>query len=292
MLSDLGSGLWVQFTGLNWVVIVQAVLLLVVGLFAARLAARGVERLISGRLDVHQATVFRRLVFYVLVGLVVATALHQLGFRLGVLLGAAGILTVAIGFASQTSASNLISGLFLLAERPFQIGDTVKVADVTGEVLAVDLLSVKLRTFDNLFVRIPNETMMKSLVTNFSRFPIRRYDLQLGVAYGEDMARVQKLIEAVADRNPLCLVEPKPQVIFQGFGSSSVDVQVSVWARRENFLALRTSLPLEIKGAFDDEDIEIPFPHVSLYAGKHSGPLPVRHDAADQSAKQQQGEFE
>lgn len=287
MLTDLGSGLWAQVLALNWVAIGQAAMLLLVGLFAARLAARGVERLIGGRFDVHQATIIRRLVFYVLTGLVVATALHQLGFRLGVLLGAAGILTVAIGFASQTSASNLISGLFVLAERPFQIGDTVKVADVTGEVLAIDLLSVKIRTFDNLFVRIPNETMMKSFVTNFSRFPIRRYDLQLGVAYGEDMARVQKLIESVADRNPLCLVEPKPQVIFQGFGSSSVDVQVSVWARRENFLALRNSLPLEIKRAFDEEGVEIPFPHVSLYAGKHSEPLRMQQAVAPETPPQQ-----
>ncbi len=286
MLSDLASGLWAQFLGLNWVAVAQALLLLVLGLFLARLAARGVEKLVSSRFDVHGATITRRLVFYVLTGLVVATALHQLGFRLGVLLGAAGILTVAIGFASQTSASNLISGLFVLAERPFQIGDSIRVNDVVGEVLAVDLLSVKLRTFDNLFVRIPNETMMKSFVTNFSRFPIRRYDLQLGVAYGEDMARVQKLIESVAERNPLCLVEPRPQVIFQGFGSSSVDVQVSVWSRRENFLALRNSLPLEIKRAFDDEGVEIPFPHLSVYAGKHSGPLPVRQAQPEPSDKE------
>lgn len=274
-MSEVTNTLWDGVLAINWAGAFKTLLILVVGLFLARLVARGAGRLAASHLDLHQSTLIRRIVFYGLTALVVTTALHQMGFKLGVLLGAAGILTVAIGFASQTSASNLISGLFLLAERPFQIGDTVRVADVTGEVLGVDLLSVKLRTFDNLYVRIPNETLVKSFVTNFSRFPIRRYDLQLGLAYGEDMDRVRRIIESVADRNPLCLEEPKPLLIFQGFGASSVDIQVSVWARRQNFLDLRNSLPLEIKKAFDEQGVEIPFPHVSVYAGKHSDPLKI-----------------
>ncbi len=276
-MADFAISIWHQIIALDWGGLLRALLILTVGLLLARTVARALARLLGPHLDVHQTTVVRRMVFYGLTALVVATALHQLGFRLGVLLGAAGILSVAIGFASQTSASNLISGLFLLAERPFQIGDFIRVGETTGEVLAVDLLSVKLRTMDNLFVRVPNETLVKSFVTNFSRFPIRRYDLQLGVAYGEDLDRVKTVIEQVAERNPLCLEEPKLQIIFQGFGNSSVDLQISVWARRENFLALRNSLPLEIKKAFDSEGIEIPFPHLSLYAGSHSGPLPLRH---------------
>ncbi len=276
-MADFAISIWHQIIALDWGGLLRALLILTVGLLLARTVARALARLLGPHLDVHQTTVVRRMVFYGLTALVVATALHQLGFRLGVLLGAAGILSVAIGFASQTSASNLISGLFLLAERPFQIGDFIRVGETTGEVLAVDLLSVKLRTMDNLFVRVPNETLVKSFVTNFSRFAIRRYDLQLGVAYGEDLDRVKTVIEQVAERNPLCLEEPKLQIIFQGFGNSSVDLQISVWARRENFLALRNSLPLEIKKAFDSEGIEIPFPHLSLYAGSHSGPLPLRH---------------
>jgi small-conductance mechanosensitive channel len=192
-----------------------------------------------------------------------------------VLLGAAGIATVAIGFASQTSASNLISGLFLISERPFVIGEVIRVADTTGEVISIDLLSVKLRTFDNLFVRVPNESLIKAQITNLSRFPIRRYDLQLGVAYKENIGKVRDVLVAVADRNPLCLQEPKPQIIFQGFGDSSVNLQFSVWAARENYLLLRNSMAEEVKEAFDGADIEIPFPHRTLYAGSRTEPLPV-----------------
>lgn len=220
--------------------------------------------------------VFRRLAFYLILGLFAASALRELGFSLTVLLGAAGVLSVAIGFASQTSASNLISGLFLIGERPFSAGDVIKVGDTTGEVLSVDLLSVKLRTFDNLFVRIPNETLIKSQVTTLTRFPIRRFDLQLGVAYKEDIGRVSKVLMDVADRNSVCLDEPKPLFIFNGFGDSALEIQFSVWAKRENFLELRNSLQTEIKQAFDAEGIEIPFPHMTLYAGSVTEPFPVR----------------
>jgi small-conductance mechanosensitive channel len=183
---------------------------------------------------------------------------------------------VAVGFASQTSASNLISGLFLLAERPFSVGDIIKVGDTTGEVIGIDLLSVKIRTFDNLFVRVPNESLIKSEVTTLTKFPIRRIDLKIGVAYKEKMARVREVLRAVAEKNPLCLEEPPPLFIFLGYGDSALEVQFSVWGKRENYLALRNAILEEIKVAFDAAGIEIPFPHRSLYTGSITDPFPVR----------------
>jgi small-conductance mechanosensitive channel len=245
------------------------------GLVLGRLAGNALAQTF-GRDDAQRAMILRRISFYGIAGLFAASALMELGFDLGVLLGAAGILTVAIGFASQTSASNVISGLFLLGERPFSVGDVIRVNGTTGEVLSVDLLSVKLRTFDNLFVRIPNETMIKTEVTNLRRFAIRRIDLQVGVAYKEDLRKVRDVLMEVADRNPLCLEEPAPLIIFQGYGDSSINHQFSVWATTDNYLELRNSIPLEIKEAFDEAGIEIPFPHRSLYTGEATDPFPVR----------------
>ena len=253
----------------------RATVLIVVGYGVARVLRRVVLGLLSPRLSRHQSVILGRMVFYALWALFVVSALRELGFQLTALLGAAGILTVALGFASQTSASNLISGLFLLAEHPFGIGDIVRVGSTTGEVLAIDLLSVKLRTFDNLFVRIPNETLIKSEVTTLTRFPIRRADLPIGIAYKEDIEHVQQILMAVADANPLCLEEPKPLFILLGFGDSSINLQFSVWAKRENFLDLKNSIQIEIKQAFDREGVEIPFPHRTLYAGSATGPMPV-----------------
>ncbi len=256
--------------------VLRAIVLAAAGLLLARLAARGTARLAGERLARHERALLERAVRYSILAVFAIMVLRELGFQLSVLLGAAGIVSVAVGFASQTSASNLISGLFLVGEKPFAIGDTIRVGDTTGEVLSVDLLSVKLRTFDNLFVRIPNEQLIRSQVTTLTRFPIRRLDLQIGVAYKEDLPRLREILLGVADRNPLCLDEPKPLYIFQGFGESSLNIQFSVWARRERFLDLRNTIHEEIKAAFDEAGVEIPFPHRSLYAGSVTNPFPVR----------------
>ena len=254
----------------------RAVLILVVGLLLARVASRAVERGLLRHVSAQEAVLVRRLSFYVLLALVVTSALHQLGFKLGVLLGAAGIISVAIGFASQASVSNIISGFFLIAERSFVVGDRLDVNGRVGHVISVDLLSVKLRTFDNLMVRVPNAEMINTTILNLTRFPIRRIDLQIGVAYKEDTERVRQILFDVADRNPLCLVEPPPLFIYRGYGNSALELQFSVWAKRENFLALRNSINEEIKFAFDEHGIEIPFPHRTLYTGSVTQPFPVR----------------
>jgi small-conductance mechanosensitive channel len=258
------------------IMIVQALLIFLVGWLVARAVSALVWRLSHRKTTPQGAMLLRRVVFYPLIMLTVMAFLNQLGFKLGVLLGAAGILTVAIGFASQTSASNLISGLFLIVERPFVVGDIIQIEGITGEVLSVDLLSVKLRTFDNLYVRVPNESIIKSRVTNNTFFPIRRYDMKIGVAYKEDLERVRNILLDVAEANPLVLVDPRPLFIFLGFGDSSLDMQFSVWGARENYLEVRTQMHLQVKAAFDAHGIEIPFPHRTFYTGSECGPLPVK----------------
>lgn len=256
--------------------VASALIKVVVGILVARFVSNGVSKMLTAQATSHQSVLVRRVTFYLIAGLFVASALVSLGFDISVLLGAAGILTVAIGFASQTSASNIISGLFLLGEKPFTTGDVVRIDTTTGVVLSVDLLSVKLRTFDNLFVRVPNESIIKSEITNLTRFPIRRFDLLMGVAYREDIDVVRNVLMEVADRNPLCLEEPKPLFIYTGFGDSSLNFQFSVWSKREAFLDMRNNLQIEIKRAFDQANIEIPYPHRTLFAGSDTEPFPVR----------------
>ncbi|SEH57051.1 Small-conductance mechanosensitive channel [Rheinheimera pacifica] len=253
--------------------LLKATILLLAGFVVAGLASRAIGRILIKNFSQHHVVLFKRLVYWLLLALFIASALKQLGFSLSVLLGAAGVLSVALGFASQTSASNLISGLFLIGEQPFQLGDTIKVGNTTGEVLSIDLLSVKLRTFDNLYVRIPNESLIKSEMTNLTRFPIRRFDLLIGVAYKENISQVRQVMLNVADNNPLCLDEPGPIFLFLGFGDSSLNIQFSVWAKRENFRDLRNSLQEEIKLAFDKAGIEIPFPQRTVYLAQQATPI-------------------
>lgn len=276
MLEAIETGILKVFTDIAWGQWLSSAFLLVLGLFLASLAARSVSRFMAQRSSRHHTVMVRRLVFYVIVVVFSIAALREAGFSLDVVLGAAGILTVAIGFASQTSASNMISGLFLLVEKPFEIGDFIEVDATLGEVIGIDMLSVKLRTRDNLYVRIPNETLIKTRVVNRSRFPIRRLDLTVGIAYAEDVERVESLLLDLAEKNPVCLEEPKPFTLVTGFGTSSVDLQFSFWVPKEKVLEGRSDMMVAIKKALDREGIEIPFPHTSVYAGSHSEPFRVQ----------------
>ena len=255
--------------------LIQATLLFVIGFVIARLLSSAIVNIFKHKMTAHGQLFLKRTIFYGILILVSISALDNIGIDLSILVGAAGIFTVALGFASQTSASNLISGLFLMIERPFSITDVIRVNDITGEVISIDLLSVKLRTFDNLFVRIPNESMIKSAVTTLTKYPIRRADLKIGIAYKEDIEKVRGILMEIAAKNLICLEEPAPIFILTGFGSSSVDIQFSVWSRRENFLTMKNEMYMEIKKTFDQQGIEIPFPHVSLYAGSATTAFPI-----------------
>ncbi len=218
------------------------------------------RRWATRKFSAQRGLVAGKVVRYTAVVLVVLLVFRELGFSLAPLLGAAGVVGVALAFASQTSVSNIISGLFLIAEKPFAVGDVITIGTTTGVVLSVDTLSVKLRTLDNQFVRIPNEMLIKTEFTNITKFPIRRIDIDIGVAYDADLKLVQETLMSVATKNPVCLIEPKPLFIMTGFGDSSINFKFGVWTAREQFLELKNSIQLEIKEAFDEAGIEIPFP--------------------------------
>ncbi|HSB95232.1 MAG TPA: mechanosensitive ion channel family protein [Spongiibacteraceae bacterium] len=240
--------------------LIRTSLLLMAGLIFSWLYGRMIKR---GVLN-HLPSFIQKLGSWLILAIFIGMALHQLGFKLSVLLGAAGIFSVALGFAAQTSAANLISGLFVVSERSFQVGDSIQVGNHNGEVLSVDMLSVKLRTSDNRYVRIPNELLIKSDVVNLSKFPIRRFDLKLSVAYDSDIAHVRAVLLKVATNNLICLEEPRPLLNLQGFGESSIDLQFTAWATRENYQDLRNSIQEQIKIAFEVEGIQFPFPTRTL----------------------------
>ncbi len=244
----------------HWDIALRVGVLLLLALPACFILSRIIGKISRRRIGEHIGILIQKILLYGSIIAVVITILLELGFNLGALLGAAGIMSVAIGFASQTSLSNIISGMFLYGEKPFAVGDVVKIGNTTGVVLSIDLLSVKLRQFNNEFVRIPNETMIKTEVTNVTKFPIRRLDVELGVSYNSDIDHVTKALKDTADKNPFSLDDPAPVIIFKGFGDSSLNFMIGAWCERSQFLDLRNTLLRDIKNKFDLEGIEIPFP--------------------------------
>ncbi len=255
----------------------MAALFVLAGVVAAKLLARYTERFIKQRHSAHTAVLTGKIIFYATVTAVLLVTLSQLGVQLSGLLAAAGIFTVALAFAAQTSVSNVISGLFLYFDRPFSIDDTVKVGDVLGTVTAIDLLSSRVRTFDNLVVRIPNETLLKSTITNYSLHPIRRIDIPVSVAYGTDLKACRKvLLDAIA-LHPLILDEPAPVVLFDALGDDGVELNVRAWLERTEVVKARSDLTGAIYDSLNAADIEIPWPQRVVHM-RHVSPQEVPED--------------
>lgn len=237
--------------------------LLMVGLIGGRLLARLAARLAGRRGSAQHVMVARRAALWGVWLLVAFSVLRQLGIDIGVLLGAAGVLSVAIGFASQTSASNLISGLFLLGERSFVVGDTIRMGTTVGEVLSIDLLSVKLRTSDNLYVRVPNETLIKSEIVNLTRFPVRQIAVELRVAFTEDLDRIQRLVSEVVEGIPELFADPAPQVHVDRLGELGVQLRVLVWTSSDGWYARQGRLVAGLLRALTAAGVHLPSPPVA-----------------------------
>ncbi len=249
--------------------IAVAIILAFIGFLIARFVSNTFIHTIGSRFNEHQRLVWRRGIFYFIFMIFAMASLKEAGFKLSVFLGAAGILTVALGFASQTSASNLISGIFLIGEGSFEIGDTIQLTlirghTIEGEVISIDLLSVKLLTQDNVYVRLPNEQLIRAPVHNLSKFPIRRIPITLAINFHEDIIKVREVLLDVAQKYPLVLADPKPAVTVTAFRESSIELLFAIWCQREHFLKVRDEMQERIRNGFLDNQIEIPVPKMGF----------------------------
>ncbi len=248
----------------------RIILTLAIGIPLIILIKKLLTKFVKNKFSPQSEQLIVRLVYYVCLLILFVSVLNEFGFKLSALLGAAGVFGIAIGFASQTSVSNIISGIFLISEKPFVVGDLIEVNSIRGEIQSIDLLSLKLKTADNQFVRVPNETMIKTEVINITRYPNRRVNITVGVDYNEDLNKVRGILAEIAQQEPLALKDPEPLIMVDKFGDSSIDFFFGVWGRTGDFVELKNNLMIRIKESFDANNVVIPYPHVSLYAGSLS----------------------
>lgn len=254
---------------------IRILFILTVGISSIHVISFMVKRSLRKQLSRQRMMLISRTIVYTGYIGIVFIVIRELNYDLTALFGAAGVVGIVIGVASQTSIGNIISGLFLVSEKSFELGDVVRLGDKSGTVYSIDLLSIKIRTFDNLLIRIPNQTVISTELINVTRFPVRRLDFLIGVAYKEDLRKVKTVLENVARNNPLCLEEPEPVIIFKDFGASSIDLTFGVWFEKSNYTAVKNSVFIEVKEAFEREGIEIPFPQVRLYSQDTGNPVSV-----------------
>ncbi len=234
------------------------------GYLFGKMSSRAIERTLGKTLDSHQVMVGKRVAFYGVFILATLTGLNEAGINLSVLVGAAGVASVAIGFASQTTMSNLISGIFMVIERPFQVGDIIKVASTTGEVSTLGLFSTILKTADNMMVRIPNETLMKSEIVNTTRYPLRRIEVQVGVSYSADIGVVRQMLLKTISSLEITRSEPAPNVLFKSFGDNAINLSVDLWVERERIFEATNVAAEAIKKTLEAAGVDLPFPQRTL----------------------------
>lgn len=240
---------------LDWERIAFASMLLLFGFFFAKKISHWVGKIIESRFSKHHAMLSSRVVYYSLFLLFLVSALHEMGFKLTILLGTAGLFTVALSFASQTAASNLISGVFLLFERPFKVGDVIAIKDIKGTVETIDWLSTKIKTNDNRLIRIPNEGLIKSEITNLSTYPQKRDEIILRIEAVHEVENIKSLLKQICDECSHILPHPDTKILVsQMIERGGVELKVLYWSKSD-IATVRDQVLSAIKTTFERESI-------------------------------------
>ena len=223
------------------------------------LVVRAVRRTPGGTAVEHALS---RVIAIAGITLSLLTAFSTMGVDINALIAALGLTSLAIGLALKDTIENAITGVLLLIQRPFKVGDVIQVGSVTGTVADVAIRTTKIRSVDGLHVLIPNRHVYDAVITNWSYYPQRRVTMTVGVAYETDLARAYRVLSEAIAAMPGVLAEPAPAVSFEGFDESSIRMVFRFWIEWQNTNAvnLQTQLTQVIMDVARREGINIPFP--------------------------------
>jgi potassium-dependent mechanosensitive channel len=260
--------------------ITMAILILVVGYWISGLVTRLVEPIIVKRLKIepNQASLIRRWLRVVLVISLILFSLVSVKIPLTVFAFAGGALAIGLGFGMQTMLKNFVSGIIILFERPFRVGDVLDVGGQRGTVTSIGLRASIVQLWDSTEALIPNSTLLETSLTNWTYSNRKvRFTVTVGVAYGSDPRRVIQILGDVAERHGLVEKDPKPQMLLTEFGESTLNFELRFWVdvSRANSAQVSSDLRLMIAGALAEQGISIDYPQrdVHLHA---KGPLEVQ----------------
>ncbi|WP_232324808.1 mechanosensitive ion channel family protein [Halobacillus mangrovi] len=214
---------------------------------------------------------FDKAFHYLIMILAIIISLSTVGFELSALTVFAGVIGVGIGFGMQNIASNFISGIILLFERPIKVGDRVIVDDIIGDVERINMRATVIKTLDNEHIIVPNSYFLEEHVINRSYSDkVMRLVIPVGVAYGSDVPLVRNLLLQVAEDeakvSPTVRKHPDPFVNFKEFGDSSLNFELFVWiSNPEHVIRIKSNLNFRIDDIFREHNVEIPFPQRDLH---------------------------
>jgi small-conductance mechanosensitive channel len=250
-----------------WNLVMVAIILIIANV-VIQIIHINLKKTLSDKLRKNELEILLKIVRYTIIFFAILSVLPLLSIDLTGLLLAGGFAGLIIGFASQSVVANLVSGIFLIVERPVKIGDQIAIESVEGYVEDIRFLSTVVRSYDGIYVRVPNEKVFTSIITNYDADVARRIKYTIGISYRDDAARAIRIIGAVAEEYPFVLKNPAPQIYVDSFGDNSINLAINLWTPTGEWLAVKMELLWMIKIAFDTAGIEMPFPQRVIWFGQ------------------------
>ncbi len=268
-----------------WTLLYLLVLIILLLYLSRKMKKWLAEKILArSRMDIGARMALAAIIRYFVIAVGIVIILQTAGINLTTLHVLAGTVGIGVGFGLQNVASNFVSGLIILFERPITIGDRIEVGSIEGDVVAINARSTTVVTNDNIAIIIPNSKFVTENVVNWSLTGQDvRFRVPVSVAYGSDLRRVVALLEEIARDNPDVLADPPPIVRFLGFGDNALSLELRVWSTTltHRKAELISNLNFAIDEKFREHDIEIPYPQRDIHIRGSS-----REDGQDSPEKE------
>jgi len=244
-----------------------ALLIICLGWMLSRIAARGVQRLL-GRLsgaDGMLRPFLVTLVRYAILILTLVLVLSQFGVQTASIIAVLGAAGLAIGLALQGTLQDIAAGIMLLLIRPFGLDDYIESGEHAGVVREMGLFTTVLETVDGLYMSVPNNALWNTAVTNYSRNPVRRSVLEVGISYDDDPQVAADALQAMLQADPRVLADPAPEVLVVALADSSVNLSVRFWTENRDVIGIRYDILRQVKQTVEAAGCSIPYPQRVLH---------------------------
>ena len=245
--------------------LLKVVVFLIIAVLVARIVVIYLRRSLKDRMSRDLMEIVIKVTYYTIIVIAVLLSLKDLQIDLSGLLVAGGIIGIVIGFATQSIVGNLVSGLFLMFERPIKIGDEVDIDGTSGFVEDIHTVSTIIRTYQGLYVRIPNEKVFTNKITNYVANTARRFEYVVGIRYSDDADEAIDIINDLIEEHPIALKDPSPTVFVDNLGDNAVNIIVRVWAPPSEWYDLKMEMLWKIKRGMEENGIEIAFPQRTVW---------------------------
>jgi small conductance mechanosensitive channel len=217
--------------------------------------------------DQHASKTAKKLTAYVIYPLTFVVILGVFGFPLSSIGAAVGLIGLGLSFALKDMISNFISGLFIMINRPFKIGDQIEVGGEAGTVRDIKIRATEIKTYDGRQVIVPNSTLYNGTVINNTAYDNRRFEVIVGIGYDDDIEKAKELAIETLEEAETVEADPEPQVLVNELGGSSVNLKLRGWTRpsKANMVKSASEVTQIVKEKYDEAGIDIPYPIRTVY---------------------------